>query len=285
MAHFQYDPLNFDTQEIRLIKLLPGRFEDSIRIGIAHVPLPVYDSSPPSPDALNTLQHTLPSEWRVVETVEGRVIFSYKRERTSWNHPDPSGDHLPGGAPRNDAYPYPRPKYEALSYSWGLSEPQELITVEIDPVDILQEAQSPHSRVAAWMNYEVGSSTATLPARPNLASALRHLRNNTNPRTLWVDAVCINQSDFQERARHVARMDSVYKLALRVIVWLGPEMENSALALDTLEGFGQQIELAHGSTMPSPACTHPEWITELPGDSFAHSALRTLLGRTWFQRL
>ncbi|KAK4119748.1 HET-domain-containing protein [Parathielavia appendiculata] len=55
----------------------------------------------------------------------------------------------------------------------------------------------------------------------NLRSALLHLRYEDRPRTLWVDAVCINQDDIDERSSQVALMGDIYTKATRVVVWLG----------------------------------------------------------------
>ncbi|KAI1130482.1 heterokaryon incompatibility protein-domain-containing protein [Nemania abortiva] len=38
----------------------------------------------------------------------------------------------------------------------------------------------------------------------------------------WVDAICLNQKDFEEKSRQVPRMMDIYNAALRVIIWLGP---------------------------------------------------------------
>jgi hypothetical protein len=61
---------------------------------------------------------------------------------------------------------------------------------------------------------------------PNLASALKAFRRDESsgkhPRTLWVDAVCINQNDIQEKNQQVAQMQEIYAGAKEVLVWLGP---------------------------------------------------------------
>lgn len=55
----------------------------------------------------------------------------------------------------------------------------------------------------------------------NLEDALRSLRFKSQSRFLWVDAICINQEDFQERSHQISLISSVYKHARRVVVWLG----------------------------------------------------------------
>ena len=94
--------------------------------------------------------------------------------------------------------------YEALSYAWGSeTDPQELI-----------------------INDHILNVTR------NLAEALSYLRNQHTTRTLWVDAVCINQSDTTEKGHQVQGMGWVYEHATQVIVWLGASFKGSDLAFD-----------------------------------------------------
>lgn len=65
-----------------------------------------------------------------------------------------------------------------------------------------------------------------LPVTTNLASALRHFRNCGFPhsqeiRRLWVDAICINQKDIQEKNNQVPLMGKLYTNASLVLSWLG----------------------------------------------------------------
>lgn len=57
----------------------------------------------------------------------------------------------------------------------------------------------------------------------NLKLALRYLRHEDAPRTLWIDAMCINPGDYEEKMRQVLMMRSIYTRASRVVVWLGKE--------------------------------------------------------------
>ena len=88
------------------------------------------------------------------------------------------------------------PIYEALSYVWGTTE---------NPVEI-----------------KVGpSGSETLAITQNLAIALPYLRHEKHFRTLWIDALCINQQNLHERSSQVKMMGDIYRLADRVVVWLG----------------------------------------------------------------
>ncbi|KAI7321753.1 hypothetical protein KC340_g7303 [Hortaea werneckii] len=54
----------------------------------------------------------------------------------------------------------------------------------------------------------------------NLYSALQRLRSHGYLAALWVDALCINQDDKEEKSLQVARMAKTYAEARRVFVWL-----------------------------------------------------------------
>ncbi|KAK8034897.1 heterokaryon incompatibility protein-domain-containing protein [Apiospora rasikravindrae] len=73
---------------------------------------------------------------------------------------------------------------------------------------------------------ESGVRGITLCGRPhsvtaNLYAALRRLRQKTASRAMWIDAICINQDDLEERAAQVALMKQVYSKAREVLIWLG----------------------------------------------------------------
>ena len=55
----------------------------------------------------------------------------------------------------------------------------------------------------------------------NLHRALLRLRLKSESRTLWIDAVCIDQHNMAERSRQVAMMGRIYRQASCVNVWLG----------------------------------------------------------------
>ncbi|KAL8669842.1 MAG: hypothetical protein Q9168_005582 [Polycauliona sp. 1 TL-2023] len=55
----------------------------------------------------------------------------------------------------------------------------------------------------------------------SIFNALKELRLPDRERWLWIDAICINQGNLQERGWQVALMDSIYRNAQSVTVWLG----------------------------------------------------------------
>ena len=94
------------------------------------------------------------------------------------------------------------PRYTALSYAWG------------DPDDTLS----------------LQCEDRALSITRSLEEALRHLRNDSDPIKLWVDAVCINQADLDERIQQVKLMAEIYHYADLVLVWLGQDEEDIAQA-------------------------------------------------------
>lgn len=83
--------------------------------------------------------------------------------------------------------------FEALSYVWGSSDGSRVVRCD---------------------------QTGPLTVTDNLYAALCNLRHETKVRRLWVDAICINQSDTWERSSQVTLMQDIYSRASQVLVWL-----------------------------------------------------------------
>lgn len=56
----------------------------------------------------------------------------------------------------------------------------------------------------------------------NCELAMRYLRKPKSSRTLWIDAICINQASTDERNHQVELMADVYSLAHETLLWFGP---------------------------------------------------------------
>jgi hypothetical protein len=75
---------------------------------------------------------------------------------------------------------------------------------------------------------------------------LRYLRYVSDERAIWIDALCINQYDTFERNQQVAKMRDIYQRALKVVVWLGAESEDSNTAFQFLaEASLNKSEIEH----------------------------------------
>jgi Heterokaryon incompatibility protein (HET) len=80
----------------------------------------------------------------------------------------------------------------------------------------------------------------------NLHAALHSIRKKTNFRTIWADALRINQSDNEEKSWQVQQMAAIYSRARATISWLGLSSEDSKLALDTLVELGKKTSRFFG---------------------------------------
>ena len=98
----------------------------------------------------------------------------------------------------------PNAGYVALSYVWGPKTNQQTI----------------------FLNGRSFSVTR------NLHSALQHIRERKRGVSLWIDAICINQNDNEERGHQIAHMRSIYYRARRVMIWLGEADDTSDAAID-----------------------------------------------------
>ena len=81
---------------------------------------------------------------------------------------------------------------------------------------------------------QITCNSHPLPVTPNLHSALREYRRRGTRALLWVDAICINQSNTSERTSQVRMMDKIYTEAECVIVWLGEAQATDEQALEFL---------------------------------------------------
>lgn len=79
-----------------------------------------------------------------------------------------------------------------------------------------------------------------IPARENLLSALRAFRRRKDTAYLWVDAVCINQDDLDEKMTQIKLMGDIYSLAERTVIWLGPAENDSDVAMDAVRDLEEK---------------------------------------------
>jgi len=75
----------------------------------------------------------------------------------------------------------------------------------------------------------------TIPVAVSLHDALRAVRRKREEVLVWVDALCIDQQNKDERATQVRLMGQIYSGAISVAIWIGAEYEQSALALQLLQ--------------------------------------------------
>lgn len=138
----------------------------------------------------------------------------------------------------------PLPEFKALSYVWG-------------PPPHLTSADTPRY----YIHLNGGNP---LPIRPNLYRYLSHHNaapdnnndnNNNNDARLWIDAVCINQSDIPERNSQVRLMGEVYRSAASVISWIGwePVLVDGLKRLKEISAIWRDSRYHPRGPSPSPS--------------------------------
>lgn len=126
------------------------------------------------------------------------------------------------------------------------------------------------------LSYVWGNPNVTLPisiteyrmdVTVNLHAALLRLRNRLFDRVLWIDAICINQNDQNEKISQIQFMVHIYSKALRVVAWLGEAADNSHLAFQDICADGA------------------DEFRSVPYSNEIEAAGLALLQRPWFRRI
>lgn len=109
------------------------------------------------------------------------------------------------------------PLYACLSYAWRDGETGE----------------------APVTHHTISINEQTKLVRRNLHDALSHLGPvaRSKGHKFWVDAICINQDDIEERAEQVKLMKRIYEQAETVMAWTGPATPNTELAFGMMQAI------------------------------------------------
>lgn len=169
------------------------------------------------------------------------------------------------------------PSYTALSYVWGA-----LPSTQGTMIDLGEKK---------------------LSITKNCYDALRQIRSLHGNTTIWVDSICIDQTDEAERHHQVALMGEVYASASKVYIWLGEETPGIRRALEYLEFAASfmYLPLDHSATggayqrlkflfkVLPPVVTiklmRNQWKRSELRRSYRLADLDELLGMAWFSRI
>jgi hypothetical protein len=130
----------------------------------------------------------------------------------------------------------------------------------------------------------------------NLYSALIHLRDKSRPMSLWVDALCINQRDKDEKSVQIQRMGDIYRQSARTIVWLGEGTILSDLAFKSCRALAKERQQTLEQPDEAVAHTNGEIVTTSsllqrlieivrPGRLWRLGTMMLLLRRPYFTRV
>ncbi|KAK4956672.1 hypothetical protein LTR10_006199 [Elasticomyces elasticus] len=176
------------------------------------------------------------SEFRILTILHGATSEKLRCTLTHHSLPTPIGN----GEEMID--------YEALSWTWGSGE-DSLGTIFI--VD--------------------GGQERTLAVKGNLFEALVRLRGSSTDRAMWVDYVCIDQSELEEKSLQVKLMKVIYSNASNVCIWLGEHENDSQRAFTFIK---QEVcNLRHFERITDDENTKDDW-----------KALAAVMDRDWFSR-
>jgi Heterokaryon incompatibility protein (HET) len=121
--------------------------------------------------------------------------------------------------------------YQALSYVWGSTHDPKAIHVDGSPFTVTK----------------------------NLGGFLLSFRTEHECFVLWIDAVCINQNDIEERNAQIQLMKRVYECADSVVIWLGSEILSTGPAVKHAEHLYRSL-----------------WLPRLEGEGSPERALSSL---------
>ena len=131
------------------------------------------------------------------------------------------------------------PDFYALSYTWG--NPLPPLASETDVYNETVKCILTSEDVECNVN-----------VTRNLFDALCSLARRSINGPLWIDALCINQDDTDERQEQVAIMGQIYASSQEVIVWLGPTSDLDKDAVTLHNEFVPALRRHFGGSIPGP---------------------------------
>ncbi|RGP81444.1 Heterokaryon incompatibility protein [Fusarium longipes] len=157
-----------------------------------------------------------------------------------------------------------RTKYEALSYHWG----------------------------DATVKRQMNCSGCDIDITVNLHNALSDLRLPDRQRVLWVDQLCINQEEINEKEKQISLMGSIYSQALQVLIYLGKADQSSCGAIESIRYLDRKLThvyLQDYFLKFRPFGIGLQWLYLLPSPSIPDGNMNwdqifNLLQLPWFQR-
>ncbi|KAK3665652.1 hypothetical protein LTR22_003592 [Elasticomyces elasticus] len=160
-------------------------------------------------------------------------------------------------------------KYETISYAWG------------DP--------TPSARIAV-SDGGLFSRKRYLLVPAQTEAALKRVRLPDSSRVVWIDAVCINQANDEERGQQVAIMSDIYRSSNRNLIFVGDEDGLVESAVGDMNLIYDEMRLRTDDfTAVRSVLYYDEGYyrhsEESLGVQLNLEAFVDLIGRPWFSRL
>jgi hypothetical protein len=116
--------------------------------------------------------------------------------------------------------------FEAVSYAWGdLAATHQITCNWLIPTTMDDE-------VVLALPTQV---TNNFQVTQNLYQLLVHLRDPNEPRRLWIDKICVDQSNPEEKGEQIRLMAQLYAQASNVLIWLGEEDDHTEAAFGFMD--------------------------------------------------
>jgi hypothetical protein len=164
------------------------------------------------------------------------------------------------------------PKYSALSYTWG-------------PPEVGDQEYTNADKAIVQIN------GADFEVFPNLLDVLIHLADTSTAEYYWIDAICINQNDYNERNFQVGIMDRIYSLADQVNIWLGKAGPLAEETSDLIRKIAEINTEEYEAQMKNPETVFDGdnrllQMYDLPGwNDDIWDAFTAFFNRKWFTRV
>lgn len=178
--------------------------------------------------------------------------------------------------------------FNAISYCWGTNPATEQIRINDQTFHV------PATAVAALRG--IFLSDHEIPSESISATEDRtyHTREALAI-PVWIDALCINQADMQEKGAQISLMGDIYSLAEKVLIWLGEATNTTECGIRSIltcyetckaftNDFASPSETAALRRKDDPAHVFSHLRQPIP-ESCDKQALMTFYSSPWFRRL
>jgi len=126
---------------------------------------------------------------------------------------------------------------------------------------------------------------AEIHVTTNLLAALRRMSAWDPSTYLWIDALCISQSDTEEKSHQVSMMRNIYQQAMFVTMWLGVEQDDSHLAMSMIEAWGRAYSNTDKDLDSKRSAAAALAMLNDPFDEAGWKAINLFLQRPYWKRI
>jgi hypothetical protein len=150
------------------------------------------------------------------------------------------------------------PKFTTISYVWGTYAPEDKIDITVN-----------------------GVKFPVAPSVPPILELIRDHGDLRQKKWIWIDGICINQSDAIEKNHQVDLMGRIYSESEHTIAWLGKRDKNTDASMDLLV----DIQSRAGKLQRDHKARKPRQTPADLQDAAKWKPLRCFFGLPWWRRV